>query len=93
MSVGLAPNLRIFSAEDSPSTLLSSQAVLAASTSAVTSVCASALVLETPLFLATQCLDSTQSVHTHTFAGCPAIQNHRLSSCVMKPFPVFVATQ
>ena len=69
MSVGLGPILEIFSAEDSPSSLSSSQADLAVLTAFVTRVCASDLVLEVPLFLATQCLDSTQSTHTHTLAG------------------------
>ena len=67
MSAGLVP---LPTGSATPASLESlSQAVLAASTSAVTSVCASDFVLEVPLFLATQCLDSTQSVHTHTLAG------------------------
>ena len=86
MSPGLDVNA--FSSSDK-----ASQAACAASTSVVTIACASALVLETPLFHAIQCLDSTQSVATHTLPGLPLIQNLRLSSCVMKPFPVFVATQ
>ena len=77
--MGLAPSLKIFSAEDSPSTLSLSQVVLAASTSAVTRVCASDFVLETPLCLATQCLDSLTSVATHTLAGYQPIQNFWLS--------------
>ena len=37
-------------------------------------------ILETPLFLATQCLDSLTSVATHTLAGYPPIQKALLSS-------------
>ena len=69
MSVGLLPNLVIFSAEDSPSTLLSSHASLASSTTPVTIVCAGDFVLVAALFLAPQSLDSGISSHTHTFPG------------------------
>ena len=69
MSVGLAPILAIFSAEDSPSTLLSSQASLASSITPVTIVCACDFVLVAALFLAPQSHDSGMSSHTHTFPG------------------------
>ena len=57
MSVGLGPNLKIFSAEDSPSTLSSSHASLASSITPVTIVCACDFVLLAALFLAPQSLD------------------------------------
>ena len=54
MSVGFEPNLSILSSADSPSTLLFSHAVLAASTCAVTIVCASSFVFIVPPTFAIQ---------------------------------------